>query len=272
MNIIAKTGVAGALALSATGAFALGIPSTNSSDLVLVVQNIATPTNVYMLDTGISLNTIFPSGSFVSGASLSTALAGINDVIAASPTLASFLSTNAASGDQWTLQGGQYAATFTGQTAVNADTKTAGSAKYVFTSVQSPTAITGLGLGGLQGMLNLEQSDVTAGGMEPLQTSTENDTTVSYSTQDQEKGVFSGNDMAALGSTSISIYALTGNNGTGTPQSYILGTATLGANGTLTITGNTPVPLPAAVWLFGSGVLGLIGVSRRRKTAVQAAS
>jgi hypothetical protein len=29
----------------------------------------------------------------------------------------------------------------------------------------------------------------------------------------------------------------------------------------------TPVPLPAAVWLFGSGLLGLIGVSRRKKTA-----
>ena len=27
------------------------------------------------------------------------------------------------------------------------------------------------------------------------------------------------------------------------------------------------VPLPAAVWLFGGGLLGLIGISRRRKTA-----
>ena len=27
----------------------------------------------------------------------------------------------------------------------------------------------------------------------------------------------------------------------------------------------TPVPIPAAVWLFGSGLLGLIGVARRKK-------
>ena len=29
----------------------------------------------------------------------------------------------------------------------------------------------------------------------------------------------------------------------------------------------TPVPVPAAVWLFGSGLLGLAGVARRKKTA-----
>lgn len=28
-----------------------------------------------------------------------------------------------------------------------------------------------------------------------------------------------------------------------------------------------PVPVPAAFWLFGSGLLGLIGISRRKKTA-----
>jgi hypothetical protein len=29
--------------------------------------------------------------------------------------------------------------------------------------------------------------------------------------------------------------------------------------------GLSPVPVPAVVWLFGSGLLGLIGVARRRK-------
>ena len=42
------------------------------------------------------------------------------------------------------------------------------------------------------------------------------------------------------------------------------GTASLAANGTLTL---SAVPLPAAVWLFGSGLLGLAGVARRRLTA-----
>jgi hypothetical protein len=31
--------------------------------------------------------------------------------------------------------------------------------------------------------------------------------------------------------------------------------------------GTTPIPVPAAVWLFGSGLLGLVGVARRKKQA-----
>jgi len=27
------------------------------------------------------------------------------------------------------------------------------------------------------------------------------------------------------------------------------------------------IPVPAAVWLFGSGLLGLVGIARRKKTA-----
>ena len=36
----------------------------------------------------------------------------------------------------------------------------------------------------------------------------------------------------------------------------------------VTVSGDTPpVPVPAAVWLFGSGLLGLVGVARRKKTS-----
>jgi hypothetical protein len=67
------------------------------------------------------------------------------------------------------------------------------------------------------------------------------------------------------------LYGMTGNGTTAAVQSFILGSATLSATGLLTLTGNTvtppTVPLPPAVWLLGSGLLGLVGVSRRRKTA-----
>ena len=49
---------------------------------------------------------------------------------------------------------------------------------------------------------------------------------------------------------------------------------TVSANGSITGFatggGTTPVPLPAAIWLLGSGVLGLFGIGRRRGATVKA--
>jgi hypothetical protein len=74
--------------------------------------------------------------------------------------------------------------------------------------------------------------------------------------------------MTSVG-TASQLFGFTGNATSGTLNSYILGSATLAADGTLAINaGTAPVPLPAAVWLFGSGLMGLVGVSRRRKAAV----
>jgi hypothetical protein len=42
-----------------------------------------------------------------------------------------------------------------------------------------------------------------------------------------------------------------------------------GNAGSFLVTTLQPVPVPAALWLFGSGLLGLIGISRRKKTASQ---
>lgn len=44
-----------------------------------------------------------------------------------------------------------------------------------------------------------------------------------------------------------------------------LGQFTLAANGALSF---APVPVPAAVWLFGSALMGMVGVARRRQQAV----
>ncbi len=38
-------------------------------------------------------------------------------------------------------------------------------------------------------------------------------------------------------------------------------------NGTVLEVDVQVIPVPAAVWLFGSGLLGLVGIARRRKTA-----
>lgn len=47
-----------------------------------------------------------------------------------------------------------------------------------------------------------------------------------------------------------------------------IATWTLAADGTLSFNGTEPqvsaVPIPAAAWLLGSGLLGLVGVARRK--------
>jgi hypothetical protein len=73
----------------------------------------------------------------------------------------------------------------------------------------------------------------------------------------------------------VTLYGITGNgSGVGAVTAFSLGTAVFSlTNDTLTFTGNggtTPVPLPAAVWLLGSGLLGLAGVGRRRAAKVVA--
>jgi len=86
-------------------------------------------------------------------------------------------------------------------------------------------------------------------------------------------------DQAGLALTAAStLYAITSQSGQPNGTSFSLGTASLAgtigaANLTLNFAGNTvsAVPIPAAVWLFGSGLLGLAGVGRRRAVTTQAA-
>lgn len=55
----------------------------------------------------------------------------------------------------------------------------------------------------------------------------------------------------------------------GSPDSYII--RFVGSNpgyveGTTVAVDLMPVPMPAAVWLFGSGLIGLVGIARRRES------
>jgi len=281
MNTILKSAIAGALALAATSAFAVSTPDTGSSDLILVIQNENTPADVYALDlSGISINTIFPtSGLAASSANLSTAISGINTTIQASAALQSFLQTNPASQDGWTIESAQYSATASNQAARNSNSNNPGQAAAVFSSPGNAENIGSTTYNGFKTLLNGIESDMTQPadglGLKALTSpGVTESTTVSLSASAASKyGVFTTvSDLGAVGS-SLALYGLTGNGDGLTTQSFILGSATLAANGTLTFAANAgggggaPVPLPAAVWLFGSGIMGLVGISRRRKAA-----
>ncbi len=51
----------------------------------------------------------------------------------------------------------------------------------------------------------------------------------------------------------------------GTPFDGIAGLINIGSGNSLTVTSVSTVPVPAAIWLFGSGLIGLIGVARHKK-------
>jgi hypothetical protein len=280
MNILVKSAVAAALASGASGAYALGIPSTNSSDLVLVVQNETTPADVYVLDTGISINSVMPSSGLFANANLATTIAGINTSIAESGTLAAFLAANPAASDGYTIEAAQYPGQTVYATSVNSNSKLQGQLKTIFTSNSNASNLAQSGLSDAEELANGIFSDLTEPvdneGLSPLLTAKEASTGASYSAGAATKyGLTATNDLASLG-TAAQLFGFTGNGSpTNGVESYILGSVTLSTAGVLSITGNStttppppPVPLPAAVWLFGSGLLGLVGVSRRRKASV----
>jgi hypothetical protein len=272
MNTILKTAMVGALALGGSSAFAaIPIPSTGSSDLILVVQNLTTDAT-YALDTGISINSLLPNSGLVAGASLNdTAFTGITKSIGASTLLGQFLAANPASGDGWALEAGQYNGAVS-----NGAIEPPGAAKGIFSSesfTASPSNLAGKNLSPTFGAyLGGIGNDIgqNIGGMFALQSATES-TAVTYSGTAPKKYNFTSvADFDQLGESSA-LYGFTGNGNTSKLQTYILGSVVLSATGTLTFSPNAhtaPVPLPAAAWLFGSGLLGLVGVSRRRKAAV----
>lgn len=52
-----------------------------------------------------------------------------------------------------------------------------------------------------------------------------------------------------------------------TPFPGFRGFINIGSGNSMHVTSVSNIPIPAAVWLFGSGLLGLVGVARRKKAA-----
>jgi hypothetical protein len=74
-----------------------------------------------------------------------------------------------------------------------------------------------------------------------------------------------GFSVAAGSDQTLSLYSIMTDVGSGNDVYTKVATALFTANGQLTITpGAAPVPIPAAVVLFGSGLVALVGIARRK--------
>jgi hypothetical protein len=258
-------------------------PSTDSSNLLFFVSDLSTHTTyttvlTQLVGTG--------SGAVFNSAQANTPGAVTGVVNNPGTTVGSFsynyaadapLQTFLGSGDtfEWGLIGGAT----TGTNPITLDT--VGNSLAVLSSIDatSPVQVSegGIDGGGQSGLasdvkvLNLKTlaagSAFTKTGVFGTSFSHSTTNINFYGTGVDQAG-------AAIGTTAIGVYGLTGN-GTGSGQALVfnLGTATF--NGTLLqftgASGGSTVPLPAAAWLFGSGLLGLLGIGRRRDSAAVAA-
>lgn len=287
MNKILKLSVASALALGyATAHAQIAQPSSGSSDLVLFAEIINSSGSVvasYARDTGISINSVLPSASLAASGS-TTPTGGFTTIslgsvnVGPDANMTNFLALDA-SGDsvEWAIEGGQYNGAG-GTSASNFGG--VGAAKFV-TTLPSTTPVanlTGKNVGNLTKWANIDNdistvnANITAAG----------GTSSVFGSATASAGVW---DATATGATLMNwysngpqtaattvtnelgtlqtLYGVTGDGSTSTIgklQVYSLGQLELTSNGTL----ESPVPIPAALWLFGSGLLGLAGVGRRK--------
>jgi hypothetical protein len=266
------------LAGIATAQAQVSAPESGSSDLWVFVSNQAAHTS-FAEDTGVTLSSLMPANKLVSGASLSTAISA-NFSVSATAALTAYINAANSAGQslEWGVLGAQYPTS-----TATANIKAAGADLTVFDAAASAgqNIANNYGLSTIATIGSAFDNDVkylaptyTAGG-----------TSYAFSAGNSQTNVWgAGGDSANGGSTNlynqnpaqdgigldseVSLYGLTGNGDKTSVQSYILGTnLKLSSAGVLTIGSTSPVPLPAAVWLFGSGLLGLIGVGRRKVAA-----
>jgi hypothetical protein len=270
MNPILKTSLAAALTLGAVSAHAaFTVPSTsNPGDLILfaeVLNSSGTIVGSYAGDTGVTV-----LGTQAAIAAKQTA--SMND---GTGNLASLLALNTGTNTLvWSIQGG-------GQLSAN-DYELAdiGAAQFVTTQANnSTTQLGGRTSGSLDGwnaitntasQLNTNSHGASSVFGPAASTAGIFDTT-GVSVNPSNWYLVGGATGVTGTGTAWNLYGVTGatdpNTGASGPVTLsLLGTATLSANGVTfgASGGGTPVPLPAAIWLLGSGLLGLAGVGRRK--------
>jgi hypothetical protein len=269
-----------ATALAASSAFAAtALPSSGNGSLVLYVRDLNTPTRVYARDLGLTVDSVMTKSAIAADSTYSGPkdfTYNLGAPIGPDANLTSFLST--ASSYVWTIMAGD-------STGTNLYTN---SRRYVTTTqtdlVANPGSVPSnnqLNTG--YSTLNNMQTDLNA----VLGANPSTPTNGMWSQQGTAyttantwfgNGLLNENALGAnatlyvLGSSAVTAGLST--NGALAARVYhsTLG-LTLSSNGTLSSASATStVPLPPALYLFGSALAGLVGVARRRLPGLAAAA
>jgi hypothetical protein len=277
--VLSSTVLAGTAVAAHAATTPVPLPSTGSTELVFVLQD---ATNGTSYDLVLSQTVGSATGSYFNAADAGTAgpVQGTTSgtiynetnfslALAGDTALQTFISNATTAGQ--TLQWGIYNGTYT--STIPATREVRGSTLVVTTGTSAtilPVAETAIG-STIPNDLATDIKGLNAGTFDSFSGQTPGYMT-SAATVNQNFNLYGTGvaQAAAIGSTE-SLYGLTGN-GTTTGQalSYLLGTVTFNGT-TLAFTGvPNAVPIPAAGWLLGSGILGLLGVARRKRDAAVA--
>jgi hypothetical protein len=269
MNTLLKVSVAGALALGYVSAHAAAVvpSSSNPGDVFLFADVISggSVIKAYAADTTVSINnTIGVTGTLTPGSTVYSADSNLSQLLA--------LAASAGNTLQWAVIGGGGASDQSGTLQfVTTDTNT---------SLGTLTGKSGVNLGHWQSqfintasLVNaatganasvLANSATGAGGWDPT-----------ILTANASNWYSNGPTNLVTGlNTSAKLYSVTSPSSISTNlvTTSVLGNVELTSNGLIFNSaggggGTTTTPLPAAVWLLGSGLLGLAGVGRRKLKA-----
>lgn len=285
MKTLFKLAAGGMMLATAVAANAANIsttdPATNSGDLLFYVTNAVTQvTDTFVLSSQ-QINSLFSTGTATSNTTAAGATpykvngeAGFSFNFSGDTALQTLIS-NAGTGAKWGLIAGA-------NTGGTSNLQNLGATRFVFTSQTdaSVTAITQAQIsspvpgGYAQDIANLNLSTADQTGLQVGVTGTSNGIFgTNSSIYTSQMGLYGADlkENGVIGST-YKLYGVTSNGTTGGKAiAYNLGTATFDGT-TLSFTGYSAVPLPAAAWLLGSGLLGLLGIGRRRDLGVAQAA
>jgi len=290
-----KAALAGAALLAGVGfagtAFAQNDGSSGDGDLFLIVYD-STSGQTFLEDLGVQTGAVASdtavntAANAATGGHLSTSLPGYSATFAADSTLSSYLGSHSTDTFDWEVLAN------TGPTGQST------AANLLLTTAATPVSATftnSTGGGFNNGNINANTLSLQ-GDIDNWSGSLATDTSgylaafgnaATLPGQGLDKGALtwygSGDLTPALtwnptsGTSTSNFYLATdatsgGGNTELNADIFDLGTVSLSSNGTLTFAGASPVPLPAALWLFGSGLLGLAAIARRRSTGAPGAA